>query len=416
VTGGIGALLAAAALVPAHVLSWYYYGLNGVNASVPAAVMVRYADFVEDDGFSAEHAMAFKRAGGRWATAYTDPAYVPYCHPPFAPPGGHCEGPIGDLVTSEDAWFHGPDGTRVRRYVDKEFDHQEALNPASASARRAWRNKTERLLRAAPALDFLFADDSGSPLRAGDMSPTSAWFYGFNTGGVEITGDAAFRDAWIAYLSTATLPVIVNGADPVTGLPAYDGAFLRAPRVLGAAQENCFNSSTGITTDAHDRWRYHADGLLATTRLHRWAACFMTGRPTQANRMYTLASWWITYDPDLSIAAPLEPVEKSSLLPELDIVPREPIRSAHEHARELRTDGGAYVREFRSCYQREAPLGGCAAIVNSTASTLPLPRLEGRYGQTLALEGADVVAGGRATWRRGVPATLAPGSALIVAR
>ena len=55
-------------------------------------------------------------------------------------------------------------------------------------------------------------------------------------------------------------------------------------------------------------------------------------------------------------------------------------------------------------------------IVNSTASTLPLPRLEGRYGQTLALEGADVVAGGRATWRRGVPATLAPGSALIVAR
>ena len=123
--------MSASGAVPRHVATWYYYGLNDVNASVPPATMARYADYVEDDGFTAEHAEAFKRAGGRYAVSYTDPAYVPACIPSFAPPAGRCKGPIGNLVQrDESAWFHGAGGARVHRFDDYNKEYQEALNPA----------------------------------------------------------------------------------------------------------------------------------------------------------------------------------------------------------------------------------------------------------------------------------------------
>src|ERR1700681_648587 len=106
---------AVAGTGPAHVRTWYYYGLNGVNESVPAAIMARYADYAEDDGYTAEHVKAFKAAGGRFAVAYSDPSYVPYCYPPFTAPAGRCDGPIGAFARDESAWFHGRDGTRGRR-------------------------------------------------------------------------------------------------------------------------------------------------------------------------------------------------------------------------------------------------------------------------------------------------------------
>src|SRR5947209_12656118 len=110
---------------PAHVRSFAYFGLNDVNADVPAAYMASHVDVVEDDGFTAQHAEAFKRAGGKIALAYTDPTLVPYCAPPFRPPAGVCEGPIGNLVaTDESAWFHDARGERVRRrYEDPHFQY-----------------------------------------------------------------------------------------------------------------------------------------------------------------------------------------------------------------------------------------------------------------------------------------------------
>ena len=123
----------AADVVPAHVQTWYYYGLNHVNEHVPPEIMARYADFAEggDDG---EFAARFKAAGGRYTAAYDDPAYVPYCDPPFAPPAGRCKSEYSRFVAAESGWFHGPDGTRVRHYVPGDRAYQEAINPGSPAA------------------------------------------------------------------------------------------------------------------------------------------------------------------------------------------------------------------------------------------------------------------------------------------
>ncbi|MEA2687708.1 MAG: hypothetical protein QOD51_315, partial [Candidatus Eremiobacteraeota bacterium] len=344
---------AAAPPVPAHVLTWYYFGLNGINARVPATVMARYADFAEDDVLNEPaHVIAFKRAGGAFAVSYTDPAYTPYCHPPFAPPAGHCEGPVGRLLDGEEsAFFHGRDGTRVRRFMDDHFLYQEAFNPKSAAARRAWRATGDEIVRNAPVVDFFMADDAGGPLHTRDMSPKSGHFYNFNDAGTEITSDAEFRDAWIAYITSAPRPLIVNGYDAGTGLPSFGGAILRARGVLGAMREDCFRSGDGLKTDSGDRWRFESDSLLANTALQRYAVCFMMGTPTPPNRLYALASWWITYDPRWSVAAPIDPIpSQSAILPELDIVPRSPLRTATSQVAALRAGDGTYVREFGACY------------------------------------------------------------------
>ena len=409
----------AAALAPPHVLTWYYAGLNGINAGVSAAAMARYADFAEDDALNDPVRLeAFKRAGGRFAVSYTDPAYTPYCFPPFSRPAGRCEGPVGRLLTGEeDAFFHGRDGTRVRRYMDPHFQYQEALNPKSAAARRAWRTTGEQIVRNAPSLDFFLADDAGAPLRAHDMSPKSSEFYNFNDAGTEIQSDEEFRDAWIAYITAAPRPLFLNGYDPGTGLPSYGGAFLRARGVLGEIHESCFRAPEGVATDAGDRWRFHADSLLANTAMQRYAVCFMMGRPTPATRAYALASWWMTYDPRWSVAAPIDPIpSRSALLPEFDLVPRLPLRSASEHVSVLRTGAGAYVREFAACYDAGAPRGPCAAIVNPTVREMPLPRLAQRYGHALVLDDADVISGGRAHWTGTIPATITPQSAILLGR
>lgn len=398
---------------PTRVKTWYYFGLNGVNEDVPASVMATYADYVEDDGSSAEHAQAFKSAGGRFAGAYTDPAYVPYCRPPFAPPAGKCDGPFGNA--GEGAWFHGRDGTRVRRYVDAHFQYQEALNPLSPEARRAWHAMTAALLAKAPSLDFFFADDAGGPLHTRDMSPQSSEFYDFDDAGVEITSDAVFRDAWIAYLGQAVRPLVVNGYDSGTGLPSYGGAFLRPSFVWGEVHEGCFRNSGGLKTERRDGWPAEQAGLLANTALHKIAVCFMMGTPTVSSRLYALASWWLSYDPQWSVMAPIDPIPGgSALLPETELVPAYPVRTARSSADELRDASGVYVREFRRCYLRGVPAGPCAAFVNPSFRVLDMPHAAARYRHALVLDDRDLLRGGRVAWTGPVPAVLPATSAVVL--
>ena len=361
------------ALGPSRIKTWYYYGLNDVNKDVPPEVMARYAEFVEDDGDKVEHATRFKAAGGRYAVSYTDPAYVPYCFPPFIGTATTCRGQVGRLIHDERAWFHGPDGTRVRRYIDAHFGYQQAINPESAAARAAWRETTEAILRNGP-IDFFLADDSGGPLHARDMSPKSSEFYDFNEAGVEITSDAVFRDQWIAYLSYAAKPLILNGYDPTDGKPSYGGAFLRASFVAGGEHEGCFRHNDG-PVDGDARWLQQENGLLATTALGKYAVCFVLGTPTPPTRTYALASWWPAYEPMWSVFAPIVPVAgETALLPETEIVPLYPVRTAAQRRLtepERRRAGSRASPRLLS----GRPLHRCVrGVVNPTSAQTAFPR------------------------------------------
>jgi hypothetical protein len=400
---------------PKHVATWYYYGLNGVNASIPASWMAAHADYAEDDGDSAQHAQAFKDAGGAYAVSYTDPAYTPYCFAPFSAPGAKCAGSIGRLVTDEAGWFHGADGTRVRRFVDDHFGYQEALNPASQAARDAYRATTQQVLKSAPKVDYFMADDSGGIFIGSDGTSLSGWFYGFNAPAVEITSDAQFIPAQRQMFAAAAKPVIINGVNPGTIQPAYDGAWLDSPNVAGQLYEGCYTDGTNVAGPNRNNWYLESNSILTAIAHHTKAICMMNASPTAAHRIYELASWWLTYTEPYSIAAPIGVLSDGmTVAPEYDIVPRQPRATATTDVKALRSATGAYVREFAACYQAGASIGACAAVVNPTNSTVAMPSLSGHYTVALSVDDRSAYAGGQATWTGAVPAQIPPLGAVVL--
>jgi hypothetical protein len=387
----------------AHVLTFLYYnqsfGSTAVNARLGAQFMAAHADFVESSGFDNRYVNAFKAAGGRFAVTYIDPTYVPYCVPPFVAPAGRCAGQVGDLGPGERAWFHDSSGARVHRSDSYTGQFQEFLNPAAAQAREAVATWMNRYLAKSPDLDLFFSDDSGSTFGGPDGTPRSGMFYGFNAVGTEITSDAAWIAGENALFSGAPRKLIINGG--YRSKPAYDGVFLRNPNVAGANHEGCFNSAAygGRVSDAKGAWADQADGLLADLPFRKYSLCMMNGPSTAGNRLYALASWWLTYDPKYSVAAPIAPAsDGNAVFAEYAIVPNAPKESASGGSVRALYRGGVYVREFDRCFQDGRSIGGCAAIVNPGIVQRSIPALSRRYTRTLTLSDTSIVSGGQAVW------------------
>ena len=406
--------------VPAHVTTWYYYGLNDMNSAIPAAWMAAHADFAEGDAANSVALLqAFKNAGGKYTVSYTDPAFSAYCYAPFTQPAGRCEGPMGGLVSSdESAWLHGADGARVHRFFSDHFQYQEALNPASQSARDAYRTGTGASVAAAPGLDYFFADDSGGVYNGSDGTPLSGLLYGFNAAATEIGSDAAFITAQQQMIAAAARPVFINGATPYTLMPSYNGTFLKSPNVAGQNFEGCYGDYNGLVRDdasGGPRWTNMSNALLAVYGYGSRAVCMNVAAATPSNRMYVLASWWMTYDDVRSIIVPhaLAP-DGFSVLPEFEIVPRQPRATATATVSSLRAASGAYVREFAACYQAGSAIGPCAAVVNPTSSPVATPSLTGSYTAALALDDRSAYTGGKASWTGSVPAQIAAASAVVL--
>ncbi len=399
-----------------HVRSLAYFGLNDVNAAVPAQYMAAHVDMVEDDGFTAQHADAFKRAGGETALAYTDPTFVPHCVPPFVPPAGHCEGPIGErLDRAEDAWVHDARGERLHHFYGPRYQYQEALNPGSASARLAYARTTAAILAASPRLDGFFADDSGSNFTRDDGIPGSNIYWNFGRQ-ADIAGDAAWIAGERAMLAAAGKPVIVNGGDRAGMGPAYDGAIIDQPFVMGQMFEGCFNNVGYLFTSADRKFERLENGLMAVERHRKLAVCLQNGDTSPAHRLYAYAAFLLSYDPRWSVFAMAEPqADGFALYPESEFVPLAP-RATARSIEELRRDG-VYAREFAECAIAGVSVGPCAAVVNaSPAASAKLPRLAAPYAHRVELDERSSYRGGQARVSGWSGEVLPPATGAILVR
>ena len=400
---------------PVHVQTWYYYGGgDSPNRQVPMAWMAKHADFIENDG---DFGAAFHAAGGKYVVRYTDPAYVPWCDPPFTPPVKGCIGAIGARVNSdESAWLHSADGARVHRSDPFNGHYQEALNVKSPAARNAYRADTQAALdQWSGQIDYFFADDSGGVFTGSDGTQMTGHMYGFNAPVVEITSDADWLASLKPMLASAVKPVIINGVDTRTQFPSYNGALLDAPNVSGQMFEGCNAWNNDVAGYLGDRWNAEQNGMLMTIRHHSLAVCYMTADATPSNRLYEMASLWMTYDEKYTVAAPVAKLaDTTSVVPEYDIVPRQPLKTAANDVAELKSSTGAFVREFAACYQGGASIGPCATVVNPTAGTVAMPPLSGHYSTSLVLNNASVIAGGTATWSGSVPSQVPSVGAVVL--
>lgn len=404
---------------PDHVRNFAFYGLNDINSDVPASYMAAHVDMVDDDGFTAQHADSFKRAGGKYAMAYTDPTYVPYCPAPFTAPAGRCTGPIGNLVASDEgAFVHDATGARVHRFVDSHFQYQEVLNVANPAVQRAYAQTVAPLNAASPLLDGYQADDAGSSLTGPDGVFGSMFYYGFNATGVEFKTDADYIAAESAMLAAAGKPVMLNGGDPNTWGPAYDGAFLDLPAVMGQMFEGCFNNDGNyLYSDNSSKFQREVDALIAVQSHHKTALCLPTGSASDpAKRMYAYAAWLLAYDPSYSaFGMMINQADGHAIYPETQLVPQQPLRTA-SHVAELKS-GGVYVREFASCSIAGSAIGPCATVVNSgTSGSASIPALSAAYAHSIALDANSLYRGGKVSVVNGAPASLTYQTAAILVR
>jgi hypothetical protein len=403
---------------PDHVRTMAYYGLNGINADIPASYMAAHVDIVEDDGYTAPHADAFKRAGGKMAFAYTDATYAAHCPPPFTPPAGACGGQTANLVPNdESAYVHDSTGARVHRFVSDYFQYQEVFNPNSAAAQHAYAQMTASILKASPLIDAFEADDSGSAFSRSGHGIGSELYLGFNTTGVEVATDAQWIAGHTAMLAAAGKPLMVNGGDPDTLGVAYGGAFIDQPFVMGQQFEGCFNNSGPyLYTDNDSQFQRESNGLLEVYAHHKSAMCFPSGDTVPEHRLYGYAAWLQTYDPVYSIyQMELPQSDGESLYPETQLVPTQP-RSTPTTISQNKI-GAVYVREFAACAIAGVGIGPCASVVNSSpTASAAIPSLSISYSQQITLDAQSLYHGGKAHVVAGAPATLAPATAAILVR
>ncbi len=412
------AAASAAGSFPDHVRTHAYYGLNNINVDVPAAFMAAHVDIVEDDGYTAVHADAFKRAGGKMAIAYTDPSFDVHCPAPFVPPAGRCSGPMtGPIAGDESAYIHDVNGARVNRYGGAYFQYQEIFNVAAPSARAAYARWTASILAASPLLDGFEADDSGSPFTGPDNVLGSNLYYGFNAFGVEIAGDAQYIAGESAMLAAAGKQVMINGGDPRGTGPAYGGTFLDLPSVYGQQFEGSFNNGGGyLYSDVNNKFQLEENALISVMSHHKLAVVYPTGDGSPAHRLYAYAAWLLTYDPTYSAYETDVPLSDGiALWPETQLVPGQPGVTATDIGQLRR--GGVYVREFGACAVAAQPIGPCAAVVNSSATaSAALPALSIAYGQHVVLDPQSIYHGGKANVVGGPVTSLGPETAVILVR
>lgn len=403
--------------MPARVRTFLYYGGEHVNEDLPAAFLASEADFTEQAIGQADLATAYKRAGGAHAVAYTDVVYNVYCGAPFGPdpPPAKCRGPWGNDLP-EAGYFHDPSGARIHRRQPPPYGAQEAFNPANPQTRRAYAEHTRALAAESSAWDYFEADDAGKRLDA-------VW-YGFNSPGVEIARDAEWIAAHSLLLASAARPIIINGAS-YDWRPEYQDAFLLAPNVAGAFNENCFSTDYGSGYMTDRRWLDEADAILDVLANRRLDICwgeYPGGRSSAPHRLYHFASWLLTYDPAYSVIFPMFKAPdrgpkgaEISVYDEEHIVPTAPRKTASRSIAHL-VRKRLYVREFGACFYARRPIGACAALVNpSESESAAVPPLDATYKRTLSLPATSLYGGGKVDWKPGTPDALGPHSAAILA-
>jgi hypothetical protein len=396
-----------------HVHQELNYGGSSMNLGIPASWLTQHADFA----LSAwgVQATAFMSAGGKYAILYTDPNLIPYCSTtaPFA----NCAGPMGNVV--ESGFLHDSNG--VRLHVSG--TGQDRTNPASSAMQAAFQSYTSSQVSGSTA-NTIMMDDATT-------SYTASYFdYKFGATAEEIDSQPNPAAYWVsgmeALAQASVKPIIYNGGFN----DSSDQTFLQSANILGKMVEGCFVNAAWRNNDTQGNpqtnWPANADNVLFATSVGKYAVCLnYDTSPTSdplGDRIYALSSWWLTYDPNYSVAMPEFNAPDSAggygsqNFAEYDIVPTQPLSTASgDNINTLQSSGGAYVREFAACYQAGKLIGGCAAVVNPHyGKTVSMPTLQQSYSNSLVLTNASEYNGGTATFTGPIPTSLGQMTGVIL--
>jgi hypothetical protein len=125
-------------------------------------------------------------------------------------------------------------------------------------------------------------------------------------------------------------------------------------------------------------------------------------------RIYTLASFLMTYNPSTSILWDQYATPSGfHVEPESQLVVLDPLVAAPSSVSALLQTGGTYGRQYKECFVAGQYVGPCAVVVNSNSTAAPFPFPQ--YTHTLVLSGSGVLDGGSVATNGPAPPLTLPG-------
>lgn len=227
--------------------------------------------------------------------------------------------------------------------------------------------------------------------------------------------------SWVAYgkalNQVSRIPVLFGGLEVMHlhGLSLSAG-LLASSNTIGGNFEHCY-SDTGTPKYTGWPWTGTETTELYVNTYGKMFQCqarnSVAASSSISARIYTLASFLLTYNPSRSILwEEFSTPSGLHVFPESGLVPLSPVITPTSLS-SLRQSGGTYARQYQKCYMRGSYVGACAVVVNSDTVSHSFPYTA--YHHTLTLTGAGVLDGGRAYTTGGPPpSTLGSGEAAIV--
>lgn len=370
------------AAVPAHVQTADYWGGYAGTKVVPAQVAARALSWVETGNDGASRIRPF----GVKTIAYSNPNRLQ---------------PSDAMYRDDDSMFaHTCGGQRARG--EQSYNGLVLTNPRSAVLAAQWRKLIDR---GSGLFSAVFADEAVGAAYAADVP------CGYDL------------DDWLRaenqLFSRSQTPIIYNGLNLFAGHNVSKTIVLNQS-AIGGMMEECYAQ---LKPDHRvGGWMWNATEQTELRMAHDGKYFFCYGRDlTPADqaydsRMYTYASFLLTYDPATSVLWEYYKTPTGGhVMPESRLVAWNPVKRNVASIEQLRAPEGLYMRAYAQCYISSKPVGACVAVVNpdDDSHTLALPG----YRRTLALQGSGVFDGGSISIRNvPPPGTVGPRGALIAFR
>jgi hypothetical protein len=257
--------------------------------------------------------------------------------------------------------------------------------------------------------DAVWEDDAGALSGFAPYTPFSAMPCNYT--------NAEWIAGGLALNLVTTVPIMFNGLSGLNGHGlSLSTSLLAGPNTVGGTYEGCYSSSAQPKMNGW-LWLTIENTELYAARQGKMFSCFeVNENPASSQvdaRLYAYASFLLTYDPLRDILWEMYSTpSRFHVMPESELVALDPVVSAPSDVRSLQLTGGSYGREFARCYIHGAFAGACAAIVNPSAQTVPLPFVN--YRHSLVLSGSGVLDGGTVSTLGFAKTTIGPNEAIIL--
>jgi len=309
-----------------------------------------------------------------------------------------------------------------------------ALNSYSSGYQTYYRN----LLQAnADSWDYYFMDDTSGQVLSQLYGPGGGFCHNnppddWCETSEEYPTDASVAAAHGAFTSALNhkngepMQFFYNGVTFANNQMSYINVLQSSSHFVGAVCEDCVVSSgtfrpTMYTEVLNAMAQVNATPAGAFVELNNGESA--SGSVAQIEqRLVTAAMFWLGYSYGHSVVFPNLEANTTNLAvwPEYNIVVSDPIESMTTGAANIQVAPGVYRREFAECFNAGVAIGQCAAIVNSSGSTVTISSswLRDSYAHEIYVTGGDILSGGKIVMDSFTEnrTTLAPSMGILIAK